>query len=440
MKRIASLILCAIVALTSLVLFAVPASAAEAVVYVKDGGTGDGSSANAPLGSLEDAIKALATTGGTIKVVDVVTLVANATATAEVAEYFIEPAHERQITITSADPANKAKLSFPLECPWYALSGVTVFENIKLVNDTFDQFPRIIARGNHITMGEGLEMYFGEILQTPADTFDSAMKGFCVIGLANIGSEYDGYMDDTTWITIKSGVYFLIQGYTRRIVDPGELTGNAYYEFLGDFAVRQMGWANMTQTGLTVTGKAYVYWDAVVTCWRIFPGYDTAVLPFDVELVIAGGSQVDAAGLPIKFVGATKVRALNVWYDETSAEASDFAMYILGNFSISFADPDAGVYIDELKNYSGPAYRPTEDVAPLDNAPTTDAPVVTEAPATDAPATQAPVATDAPVVTTEAPAQPEDTPATGDASVMVVFAAAAVLSVAAVVVIKKKEN
>ncbi|MBR0326370.1 MAG: LPXTG cell wall anchor domain-containing protein, partial [Clostridia bacterium] len=42
--------------------------------------------------------------------------------------------------------------------------------------------------------------------------------------------------------------------------------------------------------------------------------------------------------------------------------------------------------------------------------------------------------------TTEAPAQPEDTPATGDASVMVVFAAAAVLSVAAVVVIKKRER
>ena len=69
----------------------------------------------------------------------------------------------------------------------------------------------------------------------------------------------------------------------------------------------------------------------------------------------------------------------------------------------------------------------------------TEAPV-TQAPATDAPATDAPV-TDAPaVVTTVAPAEPEVTPSTGDASVMVVFAAAAVVAIAAVVVLKKREN
>ena len=55
------------------------------------------------------------------------------------------------------------------------------------------------------------------------------------------------------------------------------------------------------------------------------------------------------------------------------------------------------------------------------------------------PETEAP-ATDAPVVTTVAPADPEVTPSTGDASVMVVFAAAAVLCIGAVVVIKKKIN
>jgi hypothetical protein len=80
-------------------------------------------------------------------------------------------------------------------------------------------------------------------------------------------------------------------------------------------------------------------------------------------------------------------------------------------------------------------------------APTTDAPVVTEpavttaAPVVTEPAvtTAAPVATE-PVVTTAAPTQAEPTPSTGDASVMVVFAAAAVVCLAAVVVIKKREN
>lgn len=76
---------------------------------------------------------------------------------------------------------------------------------------------------------------------------------------------------------------------------------------------------------------------------------------------------------------------------------------------------------------------------PVEETVTTEAPA-TEAPATEAPATDAP-ATEAPAVdTTATPATPEDTPATGDASVMVVFAAAAVLCVGAVVLIKKKEN
>ena len=446
MKRIASLIICALVVLTSCVLFAVPASAAEKVVYVKNDATGDGSSASSPIGTLDAALKLLAETGGTVKIVDEVTVAANTLATAQVPEYYVEPAHDRQITITSADSANKAKLVFDFECTWYALSGPTVFENLKLVNNTFDQPIRLLARGNHITMGEGLEMYLCDTLQTPEDplTLAGSMKGFAVIGLTNIGAEYDGYMEDDCWITIKSGVYYLIQAYTRGFNTEGELTGNAYLEFLGDFATYQIGFGPLTK-GYTATGESFVYWDAVVTGYRVFMGYDAAILPFTTNLFIAGGNLVDAAGLNRPntggqgFCGNTKVKTVNLWYDETNTAATDFANFIMGTYAVSFNDPDAGLFGDELKNYNGPAYRLTEDVKPLDDAPVTDAPA-TEAPATDAPVTELP-ATDAPVVdTTAAPEIPEDTPATGDASVMVVFVAAAVLSVAAVVVIKKKEN
>ena len=45
MKRFTLLLLCALFVLSSSVLFALPASAAEKIVYVNDGGTGDGSSA-----------------------------------------------------------------------------------------------------------------------------------------------------------------------------------------------------------------------------------------------------------------------------------------------------------------------------------------------------------------------------------------------------------
>ena len=133
MKRLLSLLICAFVLCSSCVLFSFTAAADEAVVYVKDGGTGDGSSASSPLGALDDALKAIASTGGTVKVVDAVTLVGNTAATAEVDTYYVEPAHTQRITITSADPANKAKLIFPVACKWYALSGPTVFEQIGLV-------------------------------------------------------------------------------------------------------------------------------------------------------------------------------------------------------------------------------------------------------------------------------------------------------------------
>ncbi|MBQ7011172.1 MAG: LPXTG cell wall anchor domain-containing protein, partial [Clostridia bacterium] len=99
--------------------------------------------------------------------------------------------------------------------------------------------------------------------------------------------------------------------------------------------------------------------------------------------------------------------------------------------TLSMTQAGAMFDVDTLDKYNGPAYRRTEDVAPLDEAAATEAPVVTDAPV---------VTTAAPVVTTAAPAQAEPTPSTGDASVMVVFAAAAALCIAAVIVIKKREN
>lgn len=53
---------------------AVSAFAAERVVFVSDGGTGDGSSADKPLGTLAAAYAALGDEGGRIVLVDKVSL------------------------------------------------------------------------------------------------------------------------------------------------------------------------------------------------------------------------------------------------------------------------------------------------------------------------------------------------------------------------------
>ena len=61
----AAMLLCALLALS--------AFAAETVVYVNDGGTGDGSSASAPLGNMTEAINKIAN-GGKVVITDTYTM------------------------------------------------------------------------------------------------------------------------------------------------------------------------------------------------------------------------------------------------------------------------------------------------------------------------------------------------------------------------------
>ena len=433
MKRIASILLCAVMLISSAVLFAVPASAAEKVVYVSDGATGDGSSATSPLGTLDAAISALSTSGGTIKVVGEVTLVANASSTydADPCGYYSAPKYDRQITITSNDKVNKAKLIWTADCQWFALSGPTVIENIKLVHNIGSSQARLLARGNHLTMGEGLEMYLGDVLQDTS-VIAAGFSGFSVSGLTTKGAEYDGYLSQDTWLTFKSGIYSSIIGKARNTTtEDGEFTGKTYMEFLGEFTIREMGmtgWAGATQA--YDKGEAFIYWAAPVHGWRLFPGYNHITqTPYTCTMILDEGARfVDVNGAPLGLVGGAKVQVIHCYYTEKDSEVADLAL----TFStLSMTQAGAMFDVDTLDKYNGPAYRRTEDVAPLDEAAATEAPVVTDAPV---------VTTAAPVVTTAAPAQAEPTPSTGDASVMVVFAAAAALCIAAVVVIKKREN
>ncbi|MBQ2117988.1 MAG: hypothetical protein II192_02910 [Clostridia bacterium] len=463
MKKTVSLLISAFLLVTSCTVFALPAAADEAVVYVKDGGTGDGSSASSPLGTFDAALKALAATGGTVKVVDAVTPVGNTEAKAEITGYYYaEPAHEQKITVTSADPANKAQLIFTSECQWYALSGPTVFENLKMVNAT-EAYARILARGNHITMGEGLEMYSGEALQTALDVFDSTMKGFTLHGITNVGAEYDGMAAADTKITIKSGVYFLVQAYSRKLAEPGVHTGNCYMEFLGDFAVRQMGFASQGNN-YTCQGETYVYWASRVHSWRIFPGYDVLTTePYTSNLFMeANADFLNESDMPQTFVGAAKLKTLNIWYDPASKPATETAEWTKATFTITQAD--GAVNLDTLDHYTGPAYRitsdpvvsgqpggtetqppvtePAETKAPETKAPETKAPETkaaeTKAPDTKAPETKATETTAPGTGTAEAPQQ------TGKdgvpAYVWAIIAVAAVAVIAGIIVAAKKKG
>ena len=172
-------------ALVLCLLMVIGAAAAETVVYVNDGGTGDGSSESAPLGSLVEAIDKVAN-GGKIVITD--TYTAN--------DVFYEPTHKGDIVITggtldlAGNPRNRYYLGGP---------GATTFENLTLKDGAGVGFA-IIAQFNKVVMGEGLT--------TPAD------KAYVVGGYQTPFDE-DIKLDLDSEVIVKSGTFRVVCGSSR---------------------------------------------------------------------------------------------------------------------------------------------------------------------------------------------------------------------------------
>ena len=129
-------------------------------LFVADGGYGDGSSPACPCGSYEDAISALAESGGTVVIVKECTVPTNLTDLfGKVPDAFQEKRRKEQITVTSCfngtDYRDRgAKLIFPKTMD-YRVSGPLLFENIVIDAKENATANRIVARYNPITFGDG---------------------------------------------------------------------------------------------------------------------------------------------------------------------------------------------------------------------------------------------------------------------------------------------
>ena len=167
-------------------MLAVAASAAD--VYVNDGGTGDGSSADKPLGNMTEAINKIAADGGKVIIVDTYTC----------AEEYHEPEHAGDIVITGGNYVfTNGKYN-----RWFLSgSGSTTFENMTFsIGDGSTSM--FVAQYNKLIMGEGLTTI--------------AAGNVFVLG----GYQYP-LLDDTfslerdSDVTVKSGNYYLIAGHSR---------------------------------------------------------------------------------------------------------------------------------------------------------------------------------------------------------------------------------
>ena len=176
--------------LLALALILSVAAAAADTVYLNDGGTGNGSTAEAPLGDLAAAVEAVKG-GGTIVITDTYTM----------SETFVEPAHDGMITLTGGKfVLNNEKYSR------YYMSGPVTFEKITFTlgaaNTT--KTGMILARFHEIVMGEGVTTagkflliggyQFGEPVLDPTEKVDSKLDSH---------------------ITIKSGTYDTVAGFSR---------------------------------------------------------------------------------------------------------------------------------------------------------------------------------------------------------------------------------
>ena len=246
--------------LIMLVLFTlmlIPVFAAEKTVYVSDTGTGDGSSASTPLGTLADAYAALGDNGGKIIITDKVTLTAK----------FVEPAHSGKVTITGGTLAvNSIR---------FVLNGATTFENLTIHGNA--AYLSIIAQFNPIVFGEGLTVTgFGD--------FTSVAKGIAIVGgvIDGEGKYNDSsLLNSDTYITLKSGKAIII-GFNQK-VDKAytgtahiNLEGGTYYNIYMGSATGSGGSVDMN-----ISGGKFIY--------NVYSNAKTSKLTGSINTKITGG-------------------------------------------------------------------------------------------------------------------------------------------------------
>ncbi len=171
------------------------------VVYLADGGSGDGSSASAPVGTVTDAFNALGTNGGTIVVCGKVTIGNGSNVNSS--NQCVEPSHTGKVTITSKYGSKNYATSNGAAMEFYAsyyLTGETAFENITLRACTLSAthpYNAIFGRARNLTIGNGITSELGE---------------GCSTYLSIIGGSNATYTNKTANITVSSGIWQRFRG------------------------------------------------------------------------------------------------------------------------------------------------------------------------------------------------------------------------------------
>lgn len=210
-----------------------PDSAGENVVFVAEGGLGDGSHPAIPTSDLYAAFETLKTSGGTIVIINAYTLDTNTTQKIGGApSFFQEPKHDGAILVTSVYGgvdyrASGAKFVFDGNVD-YKLSGPVTFDNIVFDATENTSQNTIAARYNPVIFGEGVTM-----LRDMDDAYTLDLIG---------GYLYFRYTDFTD-VTIEDSLIEMVNPARPLEINPET----------GDYTIDQSNITYVEKEGVTTT-------------------------------------------------------------------------------------------------------------------------------------------------------------------------------------------
>lgn len=242
------------------VLLVLAAAAADTVVFVKDGGDGDGTSASAPLGDLAAALSAAAD-GGTVVVCGPYTI----------ADKFVAPRTAEPVTITSvyggADYRKTAEAALYFAASYFC-GGETEFCNLNIENTK--NSVGIFGYFSKLTIGDGIRCTYSGA----ATNYMSILGG----GTVPQRKSCDLTINSGTWYRVRGGSSSSAVNYSTDItvtVNGGRITDRVYGAPEGNYL------GNLT---ITINGG-----EIENGIMALIPTADTSVLAADVTVTVNGG-------------------------------------------------------------------------------------------------------------------------------------------------------
>lgn len=280
----------------------VPAFAEENVVFLADGGTGDGSSASAPVGTAADAYTALDGADGTIVVCGTYT-VGNTSA-------IQMPSHTGTVTITSVygdTDYRKSGASLYFDgTSFAAFNGATVFDGLTMT--IAKTAAGICMNFNNLTIG-----YDVDIVQSAGGT---GYYMYLIGGPNNNASVSPLAKGEVFEMNIYSGKYHTMSGFSRSNANASH-KGTAVVTLGGDADVSAFCGGPLSTGAAGGASVVNIFENASITTFYL-GGYSCAAMNGDIAVNIGGNASIGTIKNYSATYFATTKRYLNIYGKNTT--------------------------------------------------------------------------------------------------------------------------